>query len=174
VNDIQAGAVETLFILGGNPAYSAPADFDFAAALPKIARSIHVGTDLDETAALCTWHIPQAHYLESWGDGKSFDGTISLQQPLIEPLYGGKTAHEILGALFQQQPIRDDYEVVREYWQAQKQWPDFEKGWRRAVHDGVVANSALREKHVVLKTEAITGALSAEKKDASGIRACGR
>jgi MoCo/4Fe-4S cofactor protein with predicted Tat translocation signal len=169
VEDIKAGAVETLFILGGNPIYSAPVDFDFTAALPKVGRSIYMGTELDETAALCTWHVPQAHYLESWGDGRSFDGTVSLQQPLIEPLYGGKTAHEILGTLFQQQPIRDDYEIVHEHWQAQKQWPDFEKGWRRGVHDGLIKNSALPEKQVGLKTEAITGALSAKKKDAGGI-----
>ncbi|HEY2081383.1 MAG TPA: TAT-variant-translocated molybdopterin oxidoreductase [Verrucomicrobiae bacterium] len=167
--DIKTGAVETLFIFGGNPAYSAPVDFDFPAALSKVKRSIYVSTDLDETAALCAWHVPQAHYLESWGDGKSFDGTISLQQPLIEPLYGGKTAHEILGAIFQQQPIRDDYEVVREHWQAEKKWPDFDKGWRRAIHDGVVEGTGLPEKHVSLKTEAITGALGAERKSANDI-----
>jgi molybdopterin-containing oxidoreductase family iron-sulfur binding subunit len=168
-DEIESGAVETLFIIGGNPAYSAPVDFDFAAALAKVKRSIYLATDLDETAAVCTWHVPQAHYLETWGDGKSFDGTVSVQQPLIEPLYGGKSAHEILGAIFQQQPIRDDYEVVREHWQAEKRWPDFEKGWRRAIHDGVIANSALPEKRVSVKMEAITEALTAEKKGANGI-----
>ncbi|HWD90925.1 MAG TPA: TAT-variant-translocated molybdopterin oxidoreductase [Verrucomicrobiae bacterium] len=168
-DEIESGAVETLFIFGGNPAYSAPVDFDLGAALAKVRRSIYVGTDLDETAAACTWHVPQAHYLEAWGDGKSFDGTISLQQPLIEPLYGGKSAHEILGAIFQQQPMRDDYEVVREHWQAEKKWPDFEKDWRRAVHDGVIANTALPEKQVSVKMEAITEALATEKKNAEGI-----
>jgi MoCo/4Fe-4S cofactor protein with predicted Tat translocation signal len=163
VQEMNSGAVQTLFILGGNPVFSAPVDFDFPAALPKVKRSIYLATDFDETAALCTWHIPQAHYLESWGDGKAFDGTVTLQQPLIEPLYGGKTAFEILGILFRQQPIRDDYENVREYWQSQKPGPDFETQWRRAVHDGFIAGTALPEKKPGLKTEAITTALNSNK-----------
>ena len=168
VGDIQSGTVETLFIFGGNPAYAAPADLNFSAALAKVKRSIYLGTEFDETAAQCSWHIPQAHYLESWGDGRSFDGTVAMQQPLIKPLYGGKSAHEILDAIFHQQPIRDDYEVVREHWQAEKRWPDFDNGWRRAIHDGLIANTALPEKHVGLKTEAITQALT-ERKDTDGI-----
>jgi molybdopterin-containing oxidoreductase family iron-sulfur binding subunit len=167
--DLESGAVETLLILGGNPVYTAPADFDFARLLPKVKRSIYLGTELDETAALCTWHVPQAHYLESWGDAKSFEGTISIQQPLIEPLYSGKTPSEILGLIFQQQPIRDDYENVRAYWQTQKQWPDFEKGWRRALHDGLVAGTALPEKDVQLNTEAILSAGHDANTAATGI-----
>jgi molybdopterin-containing oxidoreductase family iron-sulfur binding subunit len=162
-NGIRAGEINTLFIFGGNPAYSAPVDFDFAGALPKVKRSIYLGTDLDETAALCTWHVPQAHYLESWGDGKSFDGTVSLQQPLIEPLYGGKTVIEILGAMSAQQPIRSDYEIVRDHWETQNHSPEFEKGWRRALHDGFMANTALKEKQVRLNASAITSALSPAK-----------
>jgi MoCo/4Fe-4S cofactor protein with predicted Tat translocation signal len=168
-NDIQSGAVETLFILGGNPAYAAPADIDFAGLLPKIKRSIYLGIDLDETAALCSWHVPQAHYLESWGDAKAFDGTVSLQQPLIEPLYGGKTTQEILGLISKGQPAGSDYENVRSYWQTQTQWPDFEKGWRRALHDGLIAGTALPEKNVELKADAIRDALRATKNPASGI-----
>ena len=91
-NEMNSGAVESLVILGGNPVYTAPADFHFASLLPKIKRSIHLGLYFDETAPLCTWHIPQAHYLESWGDARSFDGTVSLLQPLIAPLYGGKVS----------------------------------------------------------------------------------
>ena len=158
LQDIKSGSVETLFIVGGNPAYSAPVDFEFAALLPNVKRSIYIGTDFDETAAICAWHVPQAHYLESWGDAKSFDGTVSFQQPLIEPLYGGKSANEILGVMFQQQPIRDDYEVMREHWRAQNHWTDFEKDWRRAVHDGLVAKTALPEKKVTLKEEGISTA----------------
>lgn len=158
LQDIKSGSVETLFIVGGNPAYSAPADFELATLLPKVKRSIYIGTDFDETAAICTWHVPQAHYLESWGDAKSFDGTVSFRQPLIVPLYGGKTVYEILGAMFQQQPVRDDYEIIREHWRAQNQGSDFEKDWRRAVHDGVVAKTALPEKKVTLKQESISTA----------------
>ena len=140
--EIRAGTVKTLFVLGANPAFTAPVDLEFASLFPKIKRSIHIGLDYNETAALCTWHIPRAHYLESWGDARSFDGTISLQQPLIAPLYGGRTVYEVLGAMLHQQPIRTDYEIVREHWRGQKKWDDFEKGWRKALHDGFVTNSA--------------------------------
>ncbi len=167
--DIDSSVVKTLLILGGNLVYTAPADLDFAGLLPKIKRTIYLGAELDETAALSTWHVPQAHYLESWGDAKAFDGTISLQQPLIEPLYGGKTPQEVLGLISQQQPIRDDYENVRAYWQTQKHWPDFEKGWRRALHDGLIADSALPEKTVQLKPDAILTALHNANAAAAGI-----
>jgi molybdopterin-containing oxidoreductase family iron-sulfur binding subunit len=149
--DMQSGAVETLFILGGNPVYTAPADLGFAAALGKVKQSIHLGLELDETAALSTWHIPQAHYLESWGDARAFDGTVSPLQPLIAPLYDGKSAHELLGAMAQQQPMRSDYEIVREYWSSQRLWPEFESGWRKALHDGFIAGTAFQQKQARLQ-----------------------
>jgi MoCo/4Fe-4S cofactor protein with predicted Tat translocation signal len=168
-NDLKSGAVDTLFILAGNPVYTAPMDLELAAMLPKIKRSIYLGLELDETAALCTWHLPQAHYLESWGDAKAFDGAISFQQPLIEPLYGGKAASEILGLILQPQGAGSDYEILTAHWQAQKRWPEFDKGWRRALHDGFIAGTTLPEKHVSLKTDAITVAQGAEKHSATGI-----
>src|SRR5205823_15058772 len=149
--------VKTLFILGGNPAYTAPADLEFSRQLAKVKRSIHLGLELDETAARCTWHIPQAHYLESWSDARAFDGTVSIVQPLIAPLYNGKTAHELLGAMVQQQPIRTDYEIVRQYWRGQELKPDFERGWRRALHDGWIAGTQLPEKQVRLRVGAELG-----------------
>jgi molybdopterin-containing oxidoreductase family iron-sulfur binding subunit len=163
---IQSDTVKTLFVLAGNPAYGAP--IDFPALVTKIPRSIYLGTDLDETAALCTWHVPQAHYLESWGDARALDGTISLQQPLIQPLYGGKTACEIFGAMFRGQPVRDDYEILREYWRSHHQSPDFEKQWRRALHDGVIANTASAEKKVTLKEDAIVSAIQKEQSTLNG------
>jgi MoCo/4Fe-4S cofactor protein with predicted Tat translocation signal len=168
-NDLKSGAVDTLFILAGNPVYTAPMDLELAAMLPKIKRSIYLGLELDETAALCTWHLPQAHYLESWGDAKAFDGTISFQQPLIEPLYDGKTASEILGLILQSQGAGSDYEILTAHWQTQKRWPEFDKGWRRALHDGFIAETALPEKHVSLKTDAITGTAGTEAHKATGI-----
>ncbi len=154
VEEIKAGKVEALFILGGNPAYNAPADFEFGENLAKVKRSIHLSGHLDETSVLCTWHIPRAHWLESWSDSRSFDGTASVIQPLIVPLYNGKSAHELLGGMIQQQPIRSDYEIVRDYWRAQNIWPDFEKGWRRTLHDGLIGGTEAKRKEVQVKKDA--------------------
>jgi MoCo/4Fe-4S cofactor protein with predicted Tat translocation signal len=96
VGDMKAGKVDTLVILGGNPVFTAPADLDFTGALGKVGTRIHVGLYDDETAEQCHWHLPEAHYLESWGDARSFDGTVSLIQPLIAPLYDGHQAIEVL------------------------------------------------------------------------------
>ncbi|HWI59872.1 MAG TPA: TAT-variant-translocated molybdopterin oxidoreductase, partial [Bacillota bacterium] len=150
--ELRAGAVDTLFILGGNPVYTAPPDLEFGHLLSRVPRSIHVGLQWDETAALSTWHIPQTHYLESWGDARSFDGTISLQQPLIAPLYSGKSVCEVLGAMMQQQPVRSDFEILRDFWQSQKRWPDFDQGWRKALHDGFIEGTQAEERNVQLKS----------------------
>ena len=93
-------SVAVLLILGGNPAFSAPVDFDFAQNLAKAAFRAHLSADVNETSALCQWHIPQNHYLESWSDTTACDGTVSIVQPLIIPLYAGKSAHEVLDAFF--------------------------------------------------------------------------
>jgi molybdopterin-containing oxidoreductase family iron-sulfur binding subunit len=166
--EMKAGAVDTLFILGGNPVYTAPADLELGEQLQQVKRSIHLGSGLDETAVRCTWHIPQTHYLESWGDARSFDGTISFMQPLIAPLYGGRSAYEILGALFQQQPLRGDYEIVREFWQRQNRWPDFEQGFRRALHDGFIEGTQLPLKEVRARTN--FEQLTATGKEAASLR----
>lgn len=119
VNDIDAGRVELLVILGGNPAYNTPADLKLDLnRLAKAKLRVHLSSHKDETSNLCHWHVPESHYLESWGDTRSFDGTVSIVQPLIEPLYGSKTAHEVL-AVFSPQYDRKAYEIVREYWQRQ-------------------------------------------------------
>ena len=146
VADMEAGKVETLVILGGNPVYTAPADIAFAKALDKVKLKAHLSASEDETSALCQWHIPEAHFLESWSDGRAFDGTASIVQPLIAPLYGGKSAHEVVGAL-SDQPERTSYEIVREFWKG-KLPGDFETAWRRALHDGVIAGSAFAPKSV--------------------------
>ena len=101
VDDMRAGKVDLLLILGGNPAYDAPAELEFASALKSNAVNLKVflGTHRNETAELCQWHVPEAHYLESWSDARAYDGTVSIVQPLIEPLYGGKSAHEIITIL---------------------------------------------------------------------------
>jgi len=147
VSDIDSGQVEVLLILGGNPAYAAPADLQFEKKLLKVSLRIYLGLYEDETSVLCHWHIPQAHYLESWGDVRAFDGTVSIIQPLIAPLYEGKTAHELL-AVFQGQSGRTPHSVVHDYWRAQKPAANFEALWESWLNDGVVAATALPEKAV--------------------------
>ncbi|HEY3740913.1 MAG TPA: TAT-variant-translocated molybdopterin oxidoreductase, partial [Bryobacteraceae bacterium] len=93
--ELNAGAVDTLVILGGNPVYTAPADLRFVDAIKKAATTIHLAFDVNETSKLAAWHLPEAYYLETWGDGRAPDGTVSIQQPMIDPLYGGKSALEL-------------------------------------------------------------------------------
>jgi MoCo/4Fe-4S cofactor protein with predicted Tat translocation signal len=117
VNDMNAGQVQALLILDGvNPLYTAPADVPFQAAMEKVPLRIHHGLYQDETALHCHWHIPAAHELESWGDARSFDGTVTILQPLIEPLYGGKTAAELVAATMANQADATGYDLVRQYW----------------------------------------------------------
>src|ERR1019366_2056946 len=115
VEDMAAGQGGTLLLLGGNPVYNAPADRLFGERLAKVGLSVHLSLYDDETSALCDWQIPQAHFLESWSDPRAFDGTIAIQQPLIAPLYGGKSAHELL-ALLLGQTASNDYQTVRDFW----------------------------------------------------------
>ena len=150
VRDMDANVVQLLIIIGGNPVYTAPADLNFASRLVKSNLSIHLSPYDDETAALCHWHIPEAHYLESWSDVRAYDGTATIIQPLIAPLYGGRTAHEIVAALMGQ-PGRSSYDIVRDYWKQQSRAQDFELFWRTALHDGVVAGSAFSPKPVRLR-----------------------
>jgi MoCo/4Fe-4S cofactor protein with predicted Tat translocation signal len=147
--DIEAGAVETLFILEGNPAYDAPEDLDFAKVLAseKTKLRIHMGLYDDETARLCHWHIPQAHCLEAWGDLRAFDGTVTIQQPLIAPLYKGRTAFELLAILLGQ-PDLSALQIVREYWKRQALPGDFEVAWREALEAGLVKGTASKPKQM--------------------------
>ena len=100
VADMNAGQVDLLVILGGNPVYTAPADLDVRRrACGKVPLRVHLGLHDDETSQLCHWHVPEAHFLEAWSDARGIDGTVSIVQPLIAPLYGGRSAHELLAAL---------------------------------------------------------------------------
>ncbi len=120
VNDIDGGRVELLVIIGGNPVYNTPADLKLNfERLKKVKLRVHLSEYKDETSELCHWHVPAAHYLESWGDTRSYDGTVTIVQPLIEPLYDGKTPYEIL-ALFSEQYDRKPYEIVKSFWQTDR------------------------------------------------------
>jgi len=149
VDDLNAGRIESLVIAGGNPVYTAPADLDFAAALAKAGTRVHLGHRVDATSALCTWHIPRAHALESWGDATAWDGTHLSVQPLIEPLFGGKTTAELLSAVTSRKP-RTGHRLTRETYYALTggtgRMPKVDKGfetrWRRFIHDGFAAAPA--------------------------------
>jgi len=130
VKELNAGGVETLFVIGGNPVYDAPADLDFAAALKKAPTKIRLAEYPDETAALCDWHVPKAHYLEAWGDALTWDGTWTIQQPLILPLYGGLSTIELLSELIGEPKTADV--LVQEAVEGSKATTS----WRQALHDG--------------------------------------
>ena len=140
--DMHAGKVNAVVMLGGNPVFDAPADFLFTQALGKVPFRAHLSLYYDETSMQSHWHVPELHALEGWSDVRAHDGTISIVQPLIAPLYNGRSPHEVLGALIgglDQSP----YDTVRAYW--------FGKGanedtWRKWLHDGLMANSALPAK----------------------------
>ena len=154
-NDIAAGKVETLILLGGNPVFDAPADLNFGDALKKMAADqnkqiIQLSIYKNETTDYCVWHVPQTHYLEAWSDGRSYDGAATIIQPMIAPLYDGKSAHEII-AIFTDQPSSSGYDLVQAYWRSQHSGDDFEAWWRRTLHDGYVSGSAFPLRQVAAK-----------------------
>ncbi len=138
--EIDTGAVKSLVILGGNPAYDAPGDLSFADAIGKVASSVHLSTHRNETSAQTTWHVPQSHYLESWGDARAYDGTVSVVQPLIEPLWGSKTAVELV-AMMLDRGDASGLTLVRETFDGEYGQGQGDNGWRKVLHDGFVADS---------------------------------
>jgi MoCo/4Fe-4S cofactor protein with predicted Tat translocation signal len=150
--DLDAGAVDLLLIVGGNPAYNAPADLGFKDKISKARLRARVGLYEDETSELCQWHVPEAHQLEDWSDGRAFDGTATIIQPLIAPLYDGHSPHEIVELFSADAPIKSSYDVIRDYWQKQHTGADFDSWWRRSIHDGVIAGSAFPPKAVSAAT----------------------
>jgi len=151
VKDLDAGAVDLLLILGGNPAYDAPVELGFRDRLKKATLRVHLSLQEDETSELCHWHLPMTHYLETWSDCRAQDGSVTIMQPLIAPLYAGKSAHEVVTMLTGQLE-RTSYQIVKDYWAAQHKGEDFEAWWRKAVHDGVVPDTALPAKTVAVRT----------------------
>jgi MoCo/4Fe-4S cofactor protein with predicted Tat translocation signal len=156
--DMQGGKVDLLIILGGNPAYDAPADLNFADALKssKVPLRVHHGLYQDETAELCQWHVPATHELESWGDARAYDGTVSIIQPLIAPLYNGKSAIEFVALLYGQAEATG-YDLVRANWQKQHAGADFEQFWRKSLHDGWIEGTTFTPKSVTAKSLAAPG-----------------
>ena len=155
---MDAGQVELLVILGGiNPVYTAPADLKFSEKLSKVNLSVYHGLYADETAYLCHWNIPDTHPLESWGDARAYDGTVTVMQPLIAPLYEGRSAAEVLGT-FTSQTDRRGYAIVKDYWTRAfgggrwsirstdaQPFKNVDGFWRRVLHDGFISGTALAD-----------------------------
>ena len=162
--DMKAGKVDLLVLLGVNPIFDAPADLDFAAAIRSAGLRLHLGLYQDETSAYCQWHVPEAHYLETWGDGRGHDGTAAIQQPLVDPLYGGKSPLEILYLLSvagtDAPTTKSPMEIVKAYWQKARGGVGFEPFWRKSLHDGLVAGSSLPHRAVAPKADAPAQALA--------------
>ncbi|MFC6645863.1 TAT-variant-translocated molybdopterin oxidoreductase [Granulicella cerasi] len=139
VADINAGKVQWLVLMNVNPMYNAPADLEFAAAFSKVPTVVHLGSHLDETGYLATWHLNNTHYLESWTDARAYDGTITIIQPMIAPLYGGVSSHDVFQALLD--PSISAYDAVvataKTYIKG-----DFATSWKKALHDGWVEGTA--------------------------------
>ena len=198
VGEMNAGTVDFLLIMGGNPVYTAPSDLNFAQSVQKVPMRAHLGLYEDETAAVCQWHIPETHFLEMWSDVRADDGTVTIIQPLVAPLYNGKSAHEVMSA-FVDESERSGYDIVREYWSGQSglstqapaapaaasgpalQAPvppspaapgssgdqagaaptvapapappqsDFDRAWRRWLHDGLIPNTAFSPRPVTVQ-----------------------
>jgi MoCo/4Fe-4S cofactor protein with predicted Tat translocation signal len=157
VEEMNSGAVQTLLILEGNPAFTAPADLGFADALANVPFSAHLSLYNDETSERTTWHINAAHYLESWSDARAFDGTVSIIQPLIVPLFNGKTSHEVLNVL-QGEPERSAYDTVLANWQNEIGSDAFADSWQAALERGVLPDTALAPVQVSVDAGALGGA----------------
>lgn len=199
IGEIDSGAVKMLVILGGNPVFNTPGDLKLDAnRMAKVPLRVHLGMYADETAEHCHWHISEKHYLESWSDGRTYDGTATIVQPAVSPLYDSRNAHELVQLMFRENFDKRDYDIVKEFWQGQNisapaaaspaatpaatppaanggeaspspspvatpapaatpaatpaTARNFEDNWRKAVHDGVIANSAVPAKTVTATT----------------------
>ncbi|MGD8439728.1 MAG: TAT-variant-translocated molybdopterin oxidoreductase [Holophagae bacterium] len=153
---LRSGEITTLIVLGGNPAYDAPAELGFAELLEAVPHSAHLSLHDDETSRRCSWRLPRAHALESWGDGRAWDGTITLQQPLIRPLYDGWTIIEVAAAVLDGAPPKG-YDEVRETAVGYLGGAD-DVRWKRALHDGIAAGTAWPPADVALDGSSLAGA----------------
>ncbi|MBF0254762.1 MAG: 4Fe-4S dicluster domain-containing protein, partial [Candidatus Omnitrophica bacterium] len=142
-DDLLGGKVRNLIVLGGNPVYKAPKDLALAKAFARAEFKLHWGRYTDETARCCDWHVPATHWLESWSDARAYDGTVSIVQPVVAPLYGGVEAYKILSEVSGQK-FKSAYRSVRDYWKKEHSalFESFTRDWRRTLHEGVLAGSA--------------------------------
>ena len=139
---LSNGEVQVLLVLGGNPAYNAPVGLGLKESIKAVPFSLHLGDYRDETGVLTTWHVNRAHYLEAWADSRAYDGTVTIQQPLISPFYGGRSDLEILAAALGK-PNATPYETVQDHWKQQVSG-DFDAFWRSALHSGTLEGTSAK------------------------------
>src|SRR5262249_34733542 len=142
-DDLAAQRVKTMIIIGATPAYDGPADLRLGDLIAAVPFSAHFGLYADETATRCRWHLPMSHPLESWSDLRAFEGTASIVQPLIRPLYDTRTAHQLI-AILQGEVPRSSRDIVMSSWRARPGTDDFLTWWRDVLHNGVVPDTAAR------------------------------
>ena len=159
VNEMRGGQVQALLMIGGNPVYNAPADLDFAAALKQVPLSIHHSLYVDETSSVSSWHLNATHYLEEWGDARGHDGTPTLIQPLIAPLYNGKSASEVLN-IVAGTPDQGGFAGLQARWQGQGLAGDFAKTWHTALQKGVLPAPPAAALSVSVSTDFASGSPS--------------
>lgn len=147
--EMRAGQVSALFMLGVNPVHTAAAGTGFAAALSQVPFSVHLGMYQDETSALSTWHLPQAHFLETWTDLRAYDGTTTIAQPLIQPFYGGLTEAQVLAAL-NGDTETGAYQLLNSYWSGRVSG-SYSSFWRNSLYAGTVSGSASSPVNPVLQ-----------------------
>jgi len=157
--DLRAGKVEMLLALGCNPVFDAPADLDFEAAYQKAKLRVHVGHHIDETAMWSHWHVPHSHYLETWSDVRALDGTRSVVQPVMRPLHGSKSYHEVVN-LLADDGAGSDYARLRAHLKKTVETENFELTWRKSLHDGVIEGTAATPVKPALRPEATAGVSS--------------
>lgn len=157
--DMASGVVSVLVVLETNPVYSAPADLDFIKAMQKVPFRVHLGLYENETSALCQWHVPAKHYLENWGDARAYDGTATLIQPLVEPLYPATKSSVEMMAVMLGQADATEYDLLRQYWTDQG---IDDQAWKESLFNGYVANTALPVKTVSANLASLTSALQQE------------
>ncbi len=141
--DLAAHRVETLVIIGANPAYDGPGDLRLGDLIAAVPFSMHLGLHADETAMRCRWRLPMSHPLESWSDLRAFEGTASIVQPLIRPLYDSRTAHELF-AILRGEVSPSSRDIVMSTWRARSGSGDFTAWWRDVLRSGVVPDTAAR------------------------------
>ncbi|HRF58503.1 MAG TPA: TAT-variant-translocated molybdopterin oxidoreductase [Fimbriimonadaceae bacterium] len=140
VDAMAAGKVNVLLIADCNPIYDAPSDFKFAEAMAKVGLKIRLGLYHDETSAQCDWSLPNTHYLEAWSDARALEGTVSIVQPLIAPLYDSHSLHEVINGLLGK--VMDGYQIVQGYWKTQPQATvggmKFDQVWQTWLNAGLI------------------------------------